>query len=182
MGKVWRIGDLIAWTTDYFKRRGIETARLDAELLLAHALECTRLDLYLNYHEPVAPFHLEIYRELIKRRAGREPVAYIIGEREFMGLEFKVDRRVMIPRPETEILVDAALRRVGPEGKALDLGTGSGAIAVTPVSYTHLRAHEAELDGLGDGHIRGGGGGGQAQRRKARRRCEVRRRRPLRTG
>lgn len=128
--RVWRISDLIAWTTDYFKRRGIETARLDAELLLARALECSRLDLYLNYFEPVAPFHLRIYRELVRRRARREPVAYIIGEKEFMGLKFKVDRRVMIPRPETEILVEAALKRVGPEGRALDLGTGSGAIAV----------------------------------------------------
>jgi release factor glutamine methyltransferase len=135
--RIWRVMDLVRWTTGYFKRHGIESARLDAEVLLAHALECTRLDLYLNFDAPVAQAHLEIYRELIKKRAQRVPVAYLTGIKEFMGLSFKVDHRALIPRPETEVLVEEVIKRLKDRepGAILDVGTGCGAIAISLARY-----------------------------------------------
>lgn len=116
--------------------RGIEQGRLEAELLLAGALGIKRLDLYLQYDRPVAPEELDRFRAGVRRRLKREPVQYILGETRFRGLGLLVDRRVLIPRPETEQLVSAVLGAVaGRVGlAALDLGTGSGAIALSLAS------------------------------------------------
>lgn len=124
----------------HLETKGVDTARLDAELLLAEALGLTRVELYTNHDRPLAADEVDRFRELLKRRASREPVAYITGRREFWSLDFKVDRRVLIPRPETEVLVEATLDvlrsgvrdgSVDEEGRrVLDVGTGSGAIAV----------------------------------------------------
>jgi release factor glutamine methyltransferase len=134
--EVWTVGDLLQWTEDYFRRLELPSPRLDAELLLAHALGATRLDLYTQYQKMVEPAERSRFRALVERRARHEPVAYITGRREFYGLSFEVTPAVLIPRPETEHLVEAALeevKRLGPGGDAirvLDLCTGSGNVAV----------------------------------------------------
>jgi release factor glutamine methyltransferase len=137
----WTVLELLSWTTDYFKRAGVESARLDAEVLLAHALESERLRLYIDYEKPVLPAERDAFRELVRRRAQeRVPVSLLLGEREFWSLGFKVSGDVLTPRPETETLVEFALSKVtagaGPSRDAnepiriLDIGTGSGAIAI----------------------------------------------------
>ena len=138
----WTVLELLRWTTDYFKRAGIESARLDAELLLAHALESERLRLYVDFEKPVLPAERERYRGLVRRRAQeRVPVSILLGEREFWSLSFQVSPDVLTPRPDTETLVEAALSKAkGPAsappftGRILDLGTGSGAIALSLAS------------------------------------------------
>jgi release factor glutamine methyltransferase len=115
-----------------FAERGIPNARLDAELLLAHVLEIDRLKLYLQHDRPVTPPEVERFREFVRRRMKREPVQYIVGEVTFRKLDLAVDRRALIPRPETELLVGEVLKY--PEsiaGSALDIGTGTGAIALS---------------------------------------------------
>lgn len=131
----WTIIRLLQWTTTYFKERGIESARIDAELLLAFALGLTRIDLYLRHDQPLNQDELTRFRTLVKRRAAREPVAYITGTKEFWALELVVGPDVLIPRPETECVVEGILEFLngnnGPEAPhLLDLGTGSGAIAL----------------------------------------------------
>ena len=129
----WTVLELLRWTTDHFKTRGIETARLDAELLLASALGCDRLRLYLEFEKPVTVEERAGFRALVRRRGERVPVAYLTGTREFWSLALAVTPDVLIPRPDTETLLDAVLAR-GPRREAafsaLDLGTGSGAIAL----------------------------------------------------
>lgn len=132
--RVWTVLELLRWTTRHFGERGIDSARLDAELLLAHALGCERLHLYVDYEKPVAEAERARFRELVKARAGeRVPVSILLGRREFWSLSLEVTRDVLTPRPETETLV-AALLDACPERDAalsvLDLGTGSGAIAL----------------------------------------------------
>jgi release factor glutamine methyltransferase len=131
----WTILKLLQWTTTYFKEHDIESARIDAELLLAFALGLERIDLYLRYDQPLNPDELTRFRTMVKRRVAREPVAYILGAKEFWELEMAVGPEVLIPRPETECLVEAVLdflkNENGPEApRFLDLGTGSGAIAM----------------------------------------------------
>jgi release factor glutamine methyltransferase len=131
--EVWSVGRILRWCEDDFRQHGSTTARLDAELLLARALGCTRIRLYVDWNKTLEPRELASLRELVARRRKGEPAAYILGEREFWSLTFKVDRRVLIPRPETEHVVEAVLDFVA--GKALtqpriaDIGTGSGNIA-----------------------------------------------------
>ncbi len=146
--KTWTVLELLTWTTDYFKRAGIDSARLDAEVLLAHALETERLRLYIDYEKPVLQEERDAYRVLVQKRAQeRIPVSQLLGEREFWSLGFKVTRDVLTPRPETETLVEWALYRATTDtqegGQAseqpgdlriLDLGTGSGAIALALAS------------------------------------------------
>jgi len=132
--RVWTVLDLLRWTTDHFASRGIDTPRLDAEVLLAYALECDRLRLYLEYEKPVEEPERARFRELVQRRADeRIPVALLTGTREFWSLSFEVTPDVLVPRPETETLVTAALERL-PDAEAelrvLDVGTGSGAVAL----------------------------------------------------
>ena len=131
----WTILKLIQWTTTYFKQQGIESARIDAELLLAFALGVQRIDLYLRFDQPLNPDELARFRSLVKRRAAREPVAYITGTKEFWDLTLAVGPAVLIPRPETECLVEAVLDFFktytgSAEPVIMDLGTGSGAIAL----------------------------------------------------
>jgi release factor glutamine methyltransferase len=128
-----RILDVINKTTPYFEKHGIESARLNIELLLAHLLKKRRLDLYLEFERELDEPTLEKLREMVKRRVDGEPLQYIVGETEFCGLRFMVDKRVLIPRPETELLVETATERLKGEGRTtlVDVGTGSGCIAVT---------------------------------------------------
>jgi release factor glutamine methyltransferase len=151
--KTWTVLELLKWTTDYFSRNGIDSARIDAEVLLAHALETERLRLYIDYEKPVLPEERDRYRGLVQRRAQeRVPVSQLLGEREFWSLAFKVTSDVLTPRPETETLVEFALSKsasgafTGKEGspaagadpelttRILDIGTGSGAIALSLAS------------------------------------------------
>lgn len=130
----WSVRRILAWMQADFERRGIESARLDADLLVAHALELKRIALYLDLDRPLIEPELTKIRALVERRRAREPIAYILGAREFYGRSFALTRDVLIPRPDTETLVEAALallRSELPPGPVLDLCTGSGAIAVT---------------------------------------------------
>src|ERR1700694_525815 len=104
--------DLVARAAPYLARHGSTSPRLDAELLLAEALGCSRMDLYLQFERPLTADEVDRYRALCRRRAGGEPVAYIRGQREFMTVSLLITPTVMIPRPETEILVEAALKRL----------------------------------------------------------------------
>ena len=132
MTKQHTIGELINLSADYLNGKGCSSARLDAELLLGHILGFDRLDLYLNFDKPLNDKEVQAYRQLIGRRGQRIPVAYLTGEREFYSLPIKVNQNVLIPRPETEFVVDKVLELVEPDQltKVLDLGTGSGAIAL----------------------------------------------------
>ncbi len=130
----WTIEAVLRWATDDFRARGIEAARLDAELLLGTALSVTRIQLIVDGKRPLAAEELARFRELVKRRRTFEPIAYILGRREFYGRVFRVDARVLVPRPDTETLVDVALartRQLSMSMRALDLCTGSGCVAVT---------------------------------------------------
>lgn len=123
--------EIIRKTAEFLGSRGIESPRLNAELLLGHALGLKRMQLYLQFERPLSEPELERIRPLVRRRGQHEPLQYILGETEFAGLRLKVDRRALIPRPETEQLVEAIVAAcpVPPE-RILDLGTGSGAIAL----------------------------------------------------
>jgi release factor glutamine methyltransferase len=131
MTTTWTPLKLIAWTQGYFARSGVDAPRLNAEILLAHALGCERIRLYLDFDKPLGETELTRFRELVKRRAGGEPTAYLTERKEFCGRAFKVDQRVLVPRPETELVVEAALAALPPDGLALDLCTGCGAIGIT---------------------------------------------------
>lgn len=138
--KIWTIGRILKWTEQYFKDKGIESPRLDAEVLLAHVLEKQRIYLYVHFDEPLQPGELAAYREMIKKRVLRVPVAQILGEKEFMGLTFKVTADTLVPRPDTEILVQAAVDRLramaGEEPlRFADIGTGLGAICLSVLHY-----------------------------------------------
>jgi len=136
--------EYIQVTTGFLTAKGIEGARLDAELLLAEAVGMTRTQLYTNFEQPLGAAEVARYRESVRRRAAREPVAYITGRREFWSLDLAVDRRVLVPRPETELLVEIAIdalkervatellreRGNGTDLRVADIGTGSGAIAI----------------------------------------------------
>ena len=123
--------EIIKRTTGFLEQRGVESPRLNAELLIGHALGLKRMQLYLQFERPLTEAELEKIRPLVKRRGGREPLQYIMGETEFSGLKLKVDRRALIPRPETEHLIELVARQfVSPPATVLDLGTGSGAIAL----------------------------------------------------
>lgn len=126
--------DYLLLSESHLKARGVDSPRLDAELLLCDVLGLDRVSLYTNFDRPLSSEEVDRYREFLRRRAAREPVAYILGRKEFRSLEFAVDRRVLVPRPETELLVELALEALeavdGPV-RAADVGTGSGAIAVS---------------------------------------------------
>jgi len=138
----WTTGRLLKWTTDYLAQKGSETARLDAELLLAEARSCQRIELYTTYDEVVGEQQRTAFRELVHRRAEGMPVAYLLGRREFYSLSFRVTPDVLIPRPETELVVVALLdlaRQYPCDDRPLeiaDVGTGSGVLAIC--AATHL--------------------------------------------
>lgn len=131
---VWTVLSMILWSAEYLEGKGVPNARLDSEHLLAHVVEADRLQLYLDFERPLSRSELDAYRPLLKRRASREPLQYIIGSQPFRELEVQVRPGVLIPRPETEALVEGVLdwaRAHERRGAALDIGTGSGVIALS---------------------------------------------------
>lgn len=143
MAEIWTIGKILKWTEEYFQKYNIENPRLDAEVLLGYVLNKERIFLYVHFDQPLDSEELAKFKECIKKRAMKMPVAYITGVREFMGLDFKVTEATLIPRPDTEILVETAMERLGKiagneagTGKCFaDLGTGSGAICLSILNY-----------------------------------------------
>lgn len=154
--EAWTIARVLKWAADDFRKRNNPSPRLDAELLLAHALAADRIRLVLDSERELSADELGRYRGLIQRRRSGEPIAYILGRREFYGLSFAVDRRALVPRPDTEPLVEVALERTrarSMHGHALDLCTGSGCVAVSfakqrptwRVTATDVSSDTAEL-------------------------------------
>jgi release factor glutamine methyltransferase len=132
VSEAWTVRSLLAWGRDWLARRGIESPRLDAELLVAHALGCDRIRLYVDFDKPLGAEELARIKLLFQRRAQREPVAYILGTKEFYGRSFRVGPGVFIPRPETELLVQLALEALPPrEVRVLDLCAGSGVVGIS---------------------------------------------------
>ena len=133
---VWTIQKLILWTTSYFKKMSVESPRISAETLLAFSLGLKRIDLYLLFDKPLNKEELQNFKSLIKRRAKSEPVAYILNEKEFWSKVFFVTPDVLIPRPETECMVEIALKHLSYNNtmRVLELGTGSGAIIISIAS------------------------------------------------
>jgi release factor glutamine methyltransferase len=129
----WTIARVLRWAAEDFAKRKSSSPRLDAEVLLAHAIRTDRVRLVIESDRELEPAELGLYRSFIERRRRGEPVAYILGRREFFGLDFVVDRRALVPRPDTEALVEVALERTrhrSQYGRALDLCTGTGCVAV----------------------------------------------------
>jgi release factor glutamine methyltransferase len=148
MAEEWTVRRILDWTTAHFKQHGSDTPRLDAEILLAHARSCRRIELYTHFDEPLTEGQRAVMRDLTKRRAKSEPVAYLVGHREFFSLDFRVTPDVLIPRPDTETLVmellDAARPLEAP--RILDIGTGSGCIAIaTAVNLPSARMTATDL-------------------------------------
>ena len=133
MPKVWRIVDLIQWSESYFREKSHQNPRLEIEWMLRSLLNCERLDLYMRFDEPLSGSQLSTLRGWVKRRSKNEPLQYITESCEFFGREFFVDTRVLIPRPETERLIDEAIKSIKHvrSPNILDIGTGSGCIAIT---------------------------------------------------
>jgi len=165
----WTVLRMMEWSGEYLEGKGIARGRLDAEHLLADVLGLGRLELYLQFDRPLIAAELDRYRPLLKRRAKREPLQYILGRAAFRELDLEVDERVLIPRPETEILLDEVLEwsaaHAGEQARGLDLGTGSGAIALSLVlegpfelvvatdtseAALEIARSNAEAAGLGD--------------------------------
>ena len=136
--EVWTIGKILNWTKQYFEEKGVDSPRLDAEVLLSHILKCDRIHLYVNFDRPLVGEELSSFRQMVKARAQRMPVAYILGEKEFMGHSFRVTPDVLIPRPDTEILVEEAIRLLAEKEapRIVDIGTGSGAILLSVLKGT----------------------------------------------
>ncbi len=127
----WRVVDIIKTSADFLEKKGVPDARLDAEILLGHILNKNRLELYLFFDRPMGKNEMDIYRDYIKRRGTREPLQHIVGETGFMNLTLKTTSAALIPRPETEVLVERVLTlNVKPGARILDIGTGSGCIAI----------------------------------------------------
>ena len=123
--------EVVQKTTDFLAGKGVESPRLNAELLIGHALGLKRMQLYLQFERVLVEAELEKIRPLVKRRSQREPLQYIIGDTEWAGVKLKVDKRALIPRPETELLIELVVERLAaPPARILDLGTGTGAIAL----------------------------------------------------
>jgi release factor glutamine methyltransferase len=143
----WSIGALLDWTARYLAKKGSEYPRLDAEVLLAHALECRRIDLYTRYEEAASEVGRSRFRELVRQRVEGCPVAYLVGRKEFFSLPLEVNPAVLIPRPESEFVVLECLRLAKglPEPHVLDIGTGSGNLAVT-VAHQHRGARVTAVD------------------------------------
>ena len=161
MSETWTVLGLILWSAEYLAERGVEHGRLDAEHLLAHALGATRLQLYLQFDRPLDAEELAAFKPFLLRRARREPLQYVTGRAAFRELHLAVDRRVLIPRPETEVLVEVVLEwaRIGVDGRGprgadldgLDLGTGSGCIGLSLLAegpFRRVVATDASEDAL----------------------------------
>ena len=131
--KTWRIIDLINWGEEYLKEKSIENPRIEIELFLQHLIDCKRIDLYLQFEKIVRSESLATLKSWIKRRINKEPIQYILGSSEFYGRPFIVNKNVLIPRPETEILIDISIEKLKNINNPLilDVGTGSGCIGIT---------------------------------------------------
>lgn len=131
----WTIRRVLMWTVEEFTKRKVETPRLDADVLLAHALGVTRLQLYLDMDKPLKGDELTSFKAMVRRRASREPVSHILGRREFWGRTFTVTKDTLAPRPETELIIEDVLAccktRTVPVGSVVDVGTGTGCLAIT---------------------------------------------------
>ena len=157
--KIWTIGRILKWTEQYFKDKGIESPRLDAEVLLAHVLEKQRIYLYVHFDEPLQPGELAAYREMVKQRVLHVPVAQILGEKEFMGLTFKVTADTLVPRPDTEILVQAAVERLkamkgeakAPEDEALADGEEASSAADRDEAAADVSQEPLRIADIGTG-------------------------------
>ncbi len=148
--EVWTPLKILKWTIEFFGKHGVEEPRLDAELLLAKALGVERIMLYAGFERVLADEELSRYREFVRERAAGRPAKYIIGRTEFFSLPFAVDERVLVPRPETEIIVERALALLGampPDSRpvVVELGVGSGAITVA-VAANHRSARYVATD------------------------------------
>ena len=141
------VGEVLRRASGYLEERGVENPRLDAELLLGKALGRSRLDLYLEHERPLNEAEVALCRELVARRGTREPLAYVLGEWGFRRLTLRVDERVLVPRPETEVVAGRALELLEgiDEPRVLDLGTGSGAIALA-IADEHSAARVTGVD------------------------------------
>lgn len=128
--ETWTIIKVLTWTKDYLTEKGVANSRLEAEWMLSAATGLDRVGLYVNFDRPLAEKELADYRAMVARRAKREPLQYILGTQEFMGLEFEVTPAVLIPRHDTEVLVEEALKRGAGAGRVLDIGVGSGCVTV----------------------------------------------------
>lgn len=131
--QIWTIKDIIDWSKNYFAGKGVTNPRLNIELILTNILKCNRIDLYLKFDKPLQELELKKIREYVLRRGKREPLQYILGEVEFCGFMFKVDKRALIPRPETEELVEfsSSLIKKYNYKAIIDIGTGSGCIPIS---------------------------------------------------
>ena len=131
--KTWRIIDVINWGVDYFGKKDFDNPRLEIEIFLQHILNCEKINLYIDFEKEFLPVNLKKLKELVKRRLKREPIQYIIGKTSFYGRDFNVDKNVLIPRPETEIIINVSieflLTKKNPN--IIDIGTGSGCIGIT---------------------------------------------------
>lgn len=130
-GIPWTIREVLSWTKEHLASRGVENARLETEWILSHALGTDRVGLYVAFDKPLTDPELGLIREMVRRRARREPLQYILGTQEFAGLEFVVTPHVLIPRHDTETLLKEALSRLCGTERVLDVGTGSGCLAVS---------------------------------------------------
>ena len=140
--QVWTIGRLLEWTTDYLRKNGSESPRLDAEILLAHARNCPRIQLYTSFSDEPLEAERTAFREMVRRRSEGTPVAYLVGHKEFYSLDFIVSPDCLIPRPETEHLVVAAIDWAKSQSKSgavslriADIGTGSGCVAISVAKH-----------------------------------------------
>jgi release factor glutamine methyltransferase len=144
---MWTVGRLLTWTTDYLKRRGSESPRLDAEVMLAHVLKWQRVQLYTRFSDEVPEGPRGQFRELVRRRSEGAPVAYLVGRKEFYSLSFEVSPAVLIPRPESEFVVVEflALTKTLESVRAVDVGTGSGCLAIAS-AHRHPGARLVAID------------------------------------
>jgi release factor glutamine methyltransferase len=142
--ETWTVLKVLNWTKGYIAEKGVENARLEAEWMLCAALAMDRVGLYVNYDKPLSPSELVSFREMVARRARREPLQYILGSQEFMGIEFEVSPSVLIPRHDTGTLVEEAVKRCPGAKRILDIGVGSGCVAVTLAASLQ----EAEVFGV----------------------------------
>ncbi|MBQ3855005.1 MAG: peptide chain release factor N(5)-glutamine methyltransferase [Anaerovibrio sp.] len=148
--EIWTIGKILKWTEEYFAKAGIDTPRLDGEVLLCHVLQKERIHLYVHFDQPLTPAELAQYKDYIRQRVRHKPVAHIVGHKDFMGLDFKVTEDTLIPRPDTEILVEAVISRLKTGGENMgviaDIGTGTGAICLSLLNYlTSLKAVTVDI-------------------------------------
>ncbi|HLT30493.1 MAG TPA: peptide chain release factor N(5)-glutamine methyltransferase [Myxococcaceae bacterium] len=153
MAETWTVRKVLTWTTGHFEKKDVDAPRLTAELLLGHVLGCSRVRLYVDLDRPLTAEELATYRGLIGRRVQGEPTQYLVGEKHFYNRAFVVDERVLIPRPETELLVDEVLQHLPPKGpsRVLDLCTGSGCIALSIAAerpYASVWAVDVSPDAL----------------------------------